>query len=138
MEARGRHLNHSAMRRTTVAGELCRLVKAFGYSCAGLVAAYRTQASFRADLVACGLMLPVALWLGRSWPERSLLISTLLFILFAEVINSALETVVDRIGLEYHDLSKRAKDLGSAAVLLSLLNGLVVWGAVVLDRFQLI
>jgi diacylglycerol kinase (ATP) len=138
VDARDRHLNAPAGRRMILADEVRRLVKAFGYSCAGLAAALRTQASFRADLAGCGIMFPVALWLGRSWPERGFLVSALLLILFAEIVNSAVETVVDRIGLDYHELSKRAKDLGSAAVLLSLLNWLVVWGGVVIDRFQLL
>lgn len=137
METGERKLNEP-VQRMPIAAELRRLIKAFGYSCAGFSAAYRTQASFRADLVGCALMLPVALWLGRSWVECAWLISTLVLILFAEIINSAIEAVVDRIGLEYHELSKRAKDLGSAAVFLALVNWLVVWGGVVIDRFQLL
>lgn len=136
METGERKLNASAS-RMPLAAELRRLIKACGYSWAGLSAAYRTQASFRADLVGCALMLPAALWLGRSWAECAWLISTLVLILFAEVVNSAIEAVVDRVGLEYHELSKRAKDLGSAAVFLALVNWLVVWAGMVIDRFQL-
>jgi diacylglycerol kinase (ATP) len=137
VEARGRNLNSHAERRSVLATELRRMVKALGYSWAGLSAAFRTQASFRADVVACAIALPIAIWLGRTWLERGVLISALVLILFAEIVNSAVESVVDRIGLEYHELSKRAKDLGSAAVLLSLINWLVIWGAVAIDRFEL-
>jgi diacylglycerol kinase (ATP) len=138
MSTQQRELGQPAIHRTAVAGEARRLVKAFGYSCAGLASAFRTQASFRTDLFAVAVLLPVALWLGRDWAERGILIGTLLLILFAEIVNSALEAVVDRIGFDYHHLSKQAKDLGSAAVLLALLICFVIWGGVALDRFQLL
>lgn len=137
METNGRDLNGQSERPTVLAREWRRLVAAFGYSCAGLSDAVRTQASFRIDLISAIVLLPVALWLGRDWPERGFLVSTLIIVLFAEIVNSALEAVVDRIGLEYHELSKRAKDLGSAAVFLAIINWFVVWAAIVLDRFVL-
>jgi len=123
--------------RNPLAKELRRLGNALRYSWAGFVAAFRTQASFRTDLLVVAILAPMALWLGQSALERALLLSTLILLLFAEILNSAVETVVDRMGLEYHQLSGRAKDLGSAAVFLACLNILAVWGFLLWDRFGL-
>jgi diacylglycerol kinase (ATP) len=114
--------------------EIQRLNKALGYSLAGLAAALRTQASFRSDMLAVLIGLPLAIWLGDNGVERALLAGSLLLLLVAEMINSAIEAVVDRIGPEHHPLSGQAKDMGSAAVFLVMVLIAVVWALVLLDR----
>ncbi|MBK7899384.1 MAG: diacylglycerol kinase [Azonexus sp.] len=112
-----------------------RVVAALGHSLAGLAAAYRGEAAFRQE-VWLGIPLAViAIALPVSALERGLLIASLLLVLIVELLNSAVEATVDRVGLEHHLLSKRAKDIGSAAVLLSLINLAVVWGSVLATRF---
>lgn len=105
-----------------------RLWNAFFYSCHGLSAAWRHEAAFRQEVLLAAVTLPLAYWLGSNGVERALLAGSILLILIVELLNSAVEAVVDRISVEHHDLSKRAKDIGSAAVLLALANALVVWG----------
>jgi diacylglycerol kinase (ATP) len=114
---------------------LTHVVKAFGYSLQGLLAAWRFEEAFRLELLAMIIMVPAALWLGGNGVERALLVGSLLFVLIVELINSAIEAVVDRVGIEHHTLAGRAKDIGSAAVMMSLLNVVVVWGFVLYDRF---
>jgi len=97
------------------------------YSLSGLAAAARHEDAFRMELIMVGLLTPLALWLGHSGMERALLIGCLLLVLVVELINSAIEATVDRISFENHRLAKRAKDIGSAAVMLSLVNAGVVW-----------
>ena len=92
--------------------------------------AARYHASFRLELILALVLTPLALWLGDDGPQRALLIGALLLVLIVELLNSAVETAVDRIGSEHHELSGKAKDLGSAAVLLSLINVALVWGLV--------
>jgi diacylglycerol kinase (ATP) len=104
-----------------------RLIKASGYSLQGLAAAFRHETAFRQEVALTVLLLPLALWLGQSGPERALLIAVWMLVLLFELMNSAIEAVVDRIGLEQHELSGRAKDVGSAAVLIALVNAAVVW-----------
>jgi diacylglycerol kinase (ATP) len=108
---------------------LDRILRAAGYSAAGLTAAYRGESAFRQEVFAAALMLPAAFWLGRDWVEIALLAGSVVLVMIVELLNSAIEAVVDRVGLELHDLSKRAKDMGSAAVLLSLLVCTGVWSA---------
>lgn len=108
---------------------------AFGYSLKGLKAALKYEESFRLELIALVFLLPMAIWLGQSAVEMALLIGSLLLVLVVELINSAIEAVVDRVGTEHHELSGRAKDLGSAAVFLSQMNVLVIWGLFVYERF---
>jgi diacylglycerol kinase (ATP) len=115
--------------------EFGRLCKALGYSCAGFAAAYRTQPAFRLDVLICAALLPLVFIVGSSGVERALLFSTLVLLLFAEVLNTAIEFVVDRIGPDYHELSKHAKDLGSGAVLIACVYGGVVWLLILFDRF---
>jgi len=93
----------------------------------GLAAAARHEDAFRMELIMVGLLTPLALWLGHSGMERALLIGCLLLVLIVELVNSAIEATVDRISFENHRLAKRAKDIGSAAVMLSLVNAGVVW-----------
>ena len=96
-------------------------------SLAGVAAAARNEGSFQVELAVCVVLLPLALWLGGTGVERALLVSSVLIVLCAELVNTALEAAVDRISLEMHPLAKRAKDIGSAAVLLALVNAGVVW-----------
>jgi diacylglycerol kinase (ATP) len=110
-----------------------RLVDAFGFSCKGLAAAWKNEQAFRQEIIACVLLFPLAIWIGDDGVERALLLATVLLVLVVELINSAIESVVDRLGDEYHLLSGRAKDMGSAAVLLSLLLGFVVWVAILVQ-----
>ena len=104
-----------------------RLVNAAGYSWAGLRTAWRNEEAFRQEALLCAALVPVALWLGDSAIEQALLISSLLLVVIVELLNSGIEAVVDRIGQERHELSGRAKDIGSAAVFVALLNAAVVW-----------
>lgn len=109
-----------------------RLFLAARYSLAGLGAATRLQTAFRQELVAGAVLVPIAVWLGDSGVERALMIGSLGLVLIMELVNSAIESVVDRIGEDRNELSGRAKDLGSAAVLMSLVTGAAVWGLVLL------
>ncbi len=106
---------------------LRRLINAFGYSLDGLRAAYRNEDAFRQEVRLALLLIPLALVLGRTSIERALMIACVLLVIVVELLNSAVEATVDRISLDHHLLAKRAKDIGSAAVLLSLLNLFVVW-----------
>lgn len=104
-----------------------RLIRAFNCSMAGLGAALKNEPAFRQETIVCICMIPLALWFGENGVERALLLGSLLLVLVAELLNSAVEAVVDRIGPETHILSGRAKDLGSAAVFISLVNVVAVW-----------
>ncbi|MBS0506873.1 MAG: diacylglycerol kinase [Proteobacteria bacterium] len=114
---------------------LNRLWHATGYSLAGLRAGWAEKA-FRQEAVLAAVLLPLACWLGRGWVETTLLAATVVLVLVTELLNSGIEAAIDRIGPELHDLSKRAKDLGSAAVLLSLLLCGAVWAAALYQRFS--
>ena len=105
------------------------------YSWQGLRAGWRTQAALRYELCFSLLAVPLALWLGRSAVERALLIGSWLLVVVVELINSAIETVVDRIGSDLHELSGRAKDLGSAAVFCSIILAAAVWLILCLDSW---
>ncbi|WP_309684872.1 diacylglycerol kinase [Polaromonas sp.] len=111
-----------------------RIVHAFGYSLAGLRAGW-SETAFRQEALASLVLIPAAFWLGRSWVETVLLAGTVVLILIVELLNSGIETAIDRIGPEWHDLSKRAKDMGSAAVLLSLLLCAGTWMLALFHRF---
>lgn len=121
MEAEGGGIDRSKPRG------LVRLWRAFGASGRGLAGAFREEAAFRQELCFAALVIPTGLWLGRSGVERALLVGPVLLILIVELVNSAIEATVDRIGYEHHALAGLAKDLGSAAVFMSfvLLGG--VW-----------
>lgn len=103
-----------------------RLWHATRYSLHGLKAAW-SEAAFRQEAVAAALLLPAAFWLGKTWVERALLAGSVVMVLVVELLNTGIEKAIDRIGPEWHDLSRRAKDIGSAAVLLSLLLCGAVW-----------
>ena len=109
---------------------LTRVFSAAGYSWAGLKAAFKHEAAFRQELILCIVLAPAALWLAHTGIERALLIGSLLLVLMVELLNSAVEAVVDRVGDEHHELAGRAKDIGSAAVFVSLLNVVVIWALV--------
>ncbi len=109
---------------------LRRVWNAFNYSIAGLKAAYLCEDAFRQEVWLALLLIPTALLLPVPWFGRGLMIASLLLVLIVELLNSAIEAVVDRVSLENHRLAKRAKDIGSAAVLVALLNVLVVWACV--------
>lgn len=113
---------------------LRRLINATRYSAEGLGAAFRHEDAFRQEVVASVVLIPLAIWLGDSGLERALMICSVLAVLVVELLNSAIEAAVDRISLENHRLAKRAKDIGSAAVLVALLNGVLVWGLILIDR----
>ncbi|MGA8048600.1 MAG: diacylglycerol kinase [Burkholderiales bacterium] len=106
---------------------LKRLINATRYSLSGLAAAARHEEAFRQELILAAVLVPLALWLGRSGVERALLAGSVLVVLIVELLNSAIEATVDRISLEDHLLAKRAKDIGSAAVMLSLVTTALVW-----------
>jgi diacylglycerol kinase (ATP) len=108
-----------------------RLFKAADNSLAGLTAAFRNEEAFRIEVILGVLLIPLALIIPATAVERALLIGSTLFVMIVELLNSAIEAVVDRISLERHPLSKQAKDIGSAAVLLAVLVFLATWGLIV-------
>jgi len=113
---------------------LSRIRHAAGYSLAGLRAGWG-ETAFRQEALAAAVLVPLAFWLGRSWVETALLAGSVLIVMIVELLNTGIETAIDRIGPEWHDLSKRAKDMGSAAVLLSLLLCSAIWVAALYQRF---
>jgi len=112
-----------------------RLIRATQFSAQGLAHAWRNESAFRQELAATLILAPLALWLGRSRYERLLLIACLLLVIIVELLNSAIEAAVDRFGDEHHELSGRAKDLGSAAVFVSLVLVAAVWATAIWGRF---
>lgn len=114
---------------------LKRILHAAYYSYLGFRAAWKYESAFRQETVLALVMLPLAVWLGRNALEISVLLATLFLVVIVELLNSGIEAVVDRIGDEPHKLSGRAKDMGSAAVFLSLMLVLVVWGTIVVSHF---
>ena len=106
---------------------LVRIWRAFFYSLEGFAAALKYEHAFRQELILCLVLLPFAAFLPLEMVERIILVMTLMFVLVVELLNSAIEAIVDRVSLENHELSKRAKDLGSAAVFLSLVVTAVAW-----------
>jgi diacylglycerol kinase (ATP) len=112
-----------------------RIIKAFGYSLKGFKAAYQNEAAFRQELGLAVVMVPLGFWLGQTAVERVLLVGVVLMVLVVELLNSAVEAVVDRVGPEHHELAGRAKDIGSAAVFLSLVIVFIVWGLILQPYF---
>lgn len=111
-----------------------RLINAFGYSMAGFRAAYKNEDAFRQEVWMAVILLPLAVYLGNTALQTALMIACVLLVMIVELLNSSIEATVDRISLENHQLAKRAKDIGSAAVLLSLVNLVVVWGLLIFGR----
>jgi len=104
-----------------------RIINAWYFSIAGLKATWKYEAAFRQEVLLLSVLIPCALWLGNTIIEILLLIGCIVLILVVELLNSAVEAVVDRIGLEQHELSGRAKDIGSAAVMLSIIWAIITW-----------
>lgn len=111
---------------------LSRMVDATRVSVEGVLAAARHEAAFRQELVALAVLAPLGWYLGADGAQRALLIGSVLLVLIVELVNTSIEATVDRISLERHDLAKRAKDLGSAAVMLAIANAVLVWLLVLL------
>jgi diacylglycerol kinase (ATP) len=114
---------------------LDRIVRATGYSFDGLKTAYRGESAFRQETWLAVVLIPASFWVGRSWVEVALLAGSVLLVMIVELLNSGIEAVVDRVSFELHDLSKRAKDLASAAVFLSLVLCSSMWAAALWHRF---
>ncbi len=112
-----------------------RIFNATLFSMAGLRAAWQHEAAFRQEVMLAVVLIPTGVWLGRTAVERALLIGSCLLVLVVELLNSGIEAIVDRVGLEPHRLSGQAKDMGSAAVLVSLTLVVVVWGLIAWSRF---
>ncbi len=111
---------------------LARIYRAMTCSRTGIATAFRNEAAFRQELYLCVVLLPLALWLGHTNVERALMVGSLLVVLIVELLNTAIEAVVDRISADRHALSGLAKDLGSAAVSMALLLTVAVWGLILL------
>ena len=114
---------------------LLRVFRAARYSAQGLKQAWQHESAFRQEVALLIVMIPLAIWLGRTLVEQALLIAVCLLVLLVELLNSAIEAAIDRQGSERHELSGRAKDMGSAAVSIALLIVVLVWSAVAIQRF---
>ena len=112
-----------------------RIFNAFIYSMKGINSVWIHEAAFRQEMLLFAIQVPAAYFLGNSWVERSLLIGSSLIVLLTELLNSAIEAVVDRMGTEHHELSGRAKDMGSAAVFISLVLNIFIWGSALVHYF---
>ena len=112
-----------------------RLINACFYTMAGFKATWKSEEAFRQEVVLSVIMIPAGLWIGTTATHRALLVGTCMIVLITELLNSAIETVVDRIGSENHVLSGQAKDMGSAAVFVSLCTTVLVWGLIIYERF---
>lgn len=111
-----------------------RILKAAKWSMQGLQAAWMHESSFRLEVYLFVVLAPIGWWLGQTPVERILLIGSMLLVLSIELLNSAIEAVIERYGPEFHELAGRAKDMGSAAVFVLMMNVLLVWGAILLPR----
>jgi diacylglycerol kinase (ATP) len=114
---------------------LKRITNAFGFSMAGFRECFRHEEAFRQEIYVLLVLVPLGAWLGRTGVERALLMGSLLIVPIVELLNSAVEANVDRVGLERHELSRRAKDIASAAVFLSIVLAALVWLLVLLPRW---
>jgi diacylglycerol kinase (ATP) len=112
-----------------------RILKATVWSMQGLRAAWLHESSFRLEVYLFVLLAPLALWLGDSGIERALMIGSMLLVLGTELLNSAVEAVIERYGPEHHELAGRAKDMGSAAVFVMMMNVLLCWGLILAPRW---
>lgn len=111
---------------------ITRWVKALGFTWLGLKAAYKHEEAFRQEVFLLLVSIPLAFWIGETGLEKSLLIACVLLLLIVELLNSAIEAVVDRFGGDMHELSGRAKDMGSAAVFIAMTNTAIVWLFIIL------
>lgn len=114
---------------------LSRVWHATGYSLAGLRAGWG-ETAFRQEALAALVLIPASWWLGRTWVETAMLAGSVVLLMMVELLNTAVETAIDRIGPEWHPLSKRAKDMGSAAVFLALMLCLGIWGAALIAHIR--
>ncbi len=112
-----------------------RIVNAFGYSMKGFNACFKHEEAFRQEVMVALVLIPLGLWLGHDGTERAMLVGSWLVVLIVELLNSAVEANVDRVGLEKHELSGRAKDIASAAVFLSIVFATLIWTLVLAPRF---
>lgn len=126
------HDQHPEQRVPPKKKGLSRLFAAARYSLDGLRSAFGSEEAFRLEVLVFVIFTPVALWLGETAIEKVLLIASLLLLMIVELLNTAVEAVVNRVGSEYHDLSRKAKDIGSAAVLLAMILVALVWGMLIL------
>ena len=115
---------------------LDRVIHAAGYSWAGLKAAYTGESAFRQETWLCVIAAPLSFWLAKTWEQAALLLGSLLLVLIVELLNSAIEAVVDRVSFERHELSKRAKDIASAAVLMALVLAAAIWGSAIWQHLR--
>ena len=111
------------------------IINAFIWSAAGIRAAWKNELAFRAQVTVIAAIIPVGIWLGETAVQWALLFGACTGVLITELLNSAIEAIVDRIGLEHNELSGRAKDLGSAAAFFSMATAVIVWGLVAYERF---
>lgn len=111
-----------------------RVIYALGYSMKGLKACYESEEAFRQEILVLVALLPLALWLGATPVEQALLVGSLLVVPIVELLNSAIEANVDRVGMERHELAGRAKDIASAAVFMSIALSVVVWGLILFPK----
>lgn len=109
---------------------LKRIVNAFFYSVQGIRACMKTEEAFRQEVILAAVLIPFGLWFGESAAEKIILAGSLILILIVEIVNTAIERAIDRISFERHELSKEAKDMGSAAVLLSIILAVLSWGII--------
>jgi len=114
---------------------LARIIDAAGYSMRGLIFAWKNESAFRQELLGAVILIPLAFFLGQSASEVSLLLIPVFLVIIVELLNSAVEAITDRVGSELHELSGAAKDLGSAAVLISLILLFIIWGLFLVDKF---
>ncbi len=121
------------MGKTGVTG-IKRIINAAGYSWKGYCSAYKHEAAFRQELWLAAVLIPVGIYLGVTLLDKAILVCSVLFVLVVELLNSAIESVVDRISDEHHELAGRAKDMGSAAVLIALVITAIVWAAVLIEH----
>jgi diacylglycerol kinase (ATP) len=112
-----------------------RVVNAFGYSMQGFKACFELEEAFRQEVFALIPLIPLGLWLGETPVERAMLVGSLLIVPIVELLNSAIETNVDRVGMERHELSGRAKDIASAAVFSSIAFALIIWGLILIPKW---
>ncbi len=115
-------------------GPIARIIRAGGYSLDGLRAAWEGEAAFRQEVALAIFLLPSAFWLGRGWMEQIVLVATVLLVLALELMNGAVEAVVDKASPEIHPLAKRAKDMGSAAVMVALVLAALTWAMAIWHR----
>jgi diacylglycerol kinase (ATP) len=121
------------MGKTGVTG-IKRIINATGYSWKGICSAYRHEAAFRQELWTAIILVPAGIYLGETVLDKAILVCSVLFVLVVELLNSAIESVVDRVSVEHHELAGRAKDMGSAAVLFALIITAIAWSAVLFEH----